>query len=115
MSKKNLKIHTEDNVLVALADMKAGEQIGNGLTAVHDVPAKHKVVIRDLQPGEPIKMYGITVGKTVAPIAAGTAITTQNVKHQASEYTGRTTTLSWTPPDVSRWKNVTFDGYHRPD
>jgi len=115
MSKKFLKIHPDDNVLVALADLKAGEPIVNGLTAVHDVPAKHKVVIRDLQPGEPIKMYGITVGKTVAPIAAGTAITTQNVKHQASEYTGRTTTLSWTPPDVSRWKNVTFDGYHRPD
>ena len=71
MSKKILKIHPDDNVLVVLSDLKAGEPVTNGLAAVHDVPAKHKVVIRDLQPGEEIKMYGITVGKAVTPIAAG--------------------------------------------
>ena len=76
MSNKFLKIHPDDNVLVALSDLRAGEPITNGLTAVHDVPAKHKVVVRDLVAGEPIMMYGITVGKTVAPIAAGAAITT---------------------------------------
>lgn len=115
MSNKFLKIHPDDNVLVALSDLRAGEPITNGLTAVHDVPAKHKVVVRDLVAGEPIMMYGITVGKTVAPIAAGAAITTQNVKHEASPYAGRTATINWTPPDVSRWQNVTFDGYLRPD
>lgn len=115
MSKKILKIHPDDNVLVVLSDLKAGEPVTNGLAAVHDVPAKHKVVIRDVQPGEEIKMYGITVGKAVSPIAAGAAITTQNVKHQASAYAGRTATIAWTPPDVSRWRNTTFNGYHRPD
>lgn len=115
MSKKILKIHPNDNVLVVLSDLRAGEPLTNGLAAVHDVPAKHKVVVRDLQPGEEIKMYGITVGKAIAPIAAGAAITTQNVKHQATPYSGRTSTIQWTPPDVSRWQNATFNGYHRPD
>lgn len=115
MSNKILKIHPDDNVLVALSDLKAGEPITNGLTAAQNVPAKHKVVIRDLQAGDPITMYGVTVGKTVAPVAAGAPITTENVKHEAAPFSGRTATLSWTPPDISRWQNATFDGYHRPD
>src|SRR5690606_23341732 len=68
-----------------------------------------------LNPDDEIRMYGITVGKALTPIPAGGAITTQNVKHQANSFTGKTKTESWTPPDVSRWKNKTFNGYHRGD
>lgn len=118
MSKKILKIHPADNVLVALTDLKAGEQFdadGGSVTLVYDVPAKHKFVISDMNAGEEVKMYGITVGKALAPIPSGAPITTQNVKHQASSYSGRTQTFTWTAPDVSRWKEKTFNGYHRPD
>ncbi len=118
MSKKILKIHPSDNVLVALDDVKAGEQFvtdGKPVTLINDVPAKHKFVIGDMKAGEEVKMYGITVGKTLEPLPSGAVITTKNVKHQASDYAGRTQTFSWTPPDVSRWKEKTFNGYHRPD
>lgn len=118
MSKKILKIHPDDNVLVALTDLSAGEQIdadGHPITLPQNVPAKHKFVIRDTQPDDEIKMYGITVGKALATIPSGAPVTTQNVRHQASSFSGKTRTFTWTAPDVSRWKGKTFNGYHRSD
>ena len=51
MSNKFLKIHPADNVLVALTDLKAGEQIvynGSSITLAQDVQAKHKFVYKAL-------------------------------------------------------------------
>lgn len=118
MSNKYLKIHPADNVLVALTDLKSGEKIGlNGtsFSLADDVPAKHKFVERAMQPEEEIIMYGVLVGKALKPIAAGGVISTHNVKHKASDFSGKTKTFEWTPPDVSRWKNKTFMGFHRDD
>ena len=118
MAKKILKIHPEDNVLVALTDLKAGETVefeGNSITLIDNVPAKHKFSESDLAPEQPILMYGSLVGKAVSPIPKGSILTTQNVKHQANSFSGKTGTFSWSAPDVSRWKDKTFMGYHRED
>jgi altronate hydrolase len=118
MSNKYLKIHPSDNVLVALTDLKAGEKIGsNGTTFTlsDNIPAKHKFVEKTMQPEEEIIMYGVLVGKAMKQIPAGGAIGTHNVKHKASEYSGKTKTVGWKAPDVSRWKDKTFAGFHRAD
>lgn len=118
MSKKILKIHPDDNVFVALTDLAAGEKVdfnGASVSPTHAVAAKHKFVLDNLSPGDEIKMYGITVGKALTTMPAGTPITTTNVKHEAASFAGRTGSFSWTPPDVSRWKDKTFQGYHRTD
>lgn len=118
MSNKFLKIHPDDNVLVALTDLKAGEQVtynGTSLSLPQDVPAKHKFVLHAMAPEDEVIMYGILVGKTMKPIPAGGAVSTQNVKHKSSAFAGKTKTFEWTAPDVSRWKDKTFMGYHRAD
>jgi altronate hydrolase len=118
MSSQYLKIHPSDNVLVALKDLKAGDKIsydGGSLVLVHDIQAKHKFVTTDMGPGDEITMYGILVGKVTESIPAGGAITTKNVKHTSSSFTGKTKNLQYTAPDVSRWKDRTFLGYHRHD
>lgn len=118
MSRKILRIHPEDNVLVALADLKSGEEVAfesKSIKIHSDIPAKHKFVIDTVKPDDEIKMYGITVGKALSVIPSGTAISTQNVKHQASSFSGKTKTFQWNAPDVSKWKTRTFMGYHRPD
>lgn len=118
MSKKYLKIHPADNVLVALSDLRMGEQIGlNGtsFSLAEDVPAKHKFVEKAMKPDEEVIMYGVLVGKAMKPIPEGTSIGTHNVKHQASGYAGKTKTYEWKAPDVSRWKNKTFMGFKRED
>lgn len=115
MSHKFLKIHPSDNVLVALTDLKAGEKIGPSLQLVDDVPAKHKFVEKSMQPDDEITMYGVLVGKAMKSIPAGGAIGTHNVKHKSSEFAGKSETFRWTAPDVSRWKDKTFQGFHRTD
>ncbi len=118
MSTKFLKIHPADNVYVALTDLKAGEKISqNGFSVMlpNDVQAKHKFVEKALSPEDEIVMYGCLVGKALMHIPEGGVIGTHNVKHKSSQFGGKTETFQWTGPDVSRWKNKTFLGYHRAD
>lgn len=118
MARNVLKIHPSDNVLVALTDLQAGSILNsNGYTIVlpQDVPAKHKISLAGRSTNEEIIMYGTVVGKTLKPIPAGGVITTQNVKHKASPYVIKPSTFKWTPPDINKWKNLTFMGYHRND
>lgn len=118
MSTKFLKIHPADNVYVALTDLPAGENIsqnGTSLTLPDAVQAKHKFVEKALKPEDEIIMYGCLVGKALKPIPAGGVISTHNVKHKSSQFAGKTQTFQWTAPDVSRWKDKSFMGFHRPD
>lgn len=111
-------MHPNDNVLVALTDLHQGEAVqadGRTLILPTDVRAKHKFVTETLRPGDAITMYGIRVGKAIEPIPEGAAITTSNVRHDTAIVEGKTETHHWAAPDVSRWKQTTFLGYHRPD
>jgi len=118
MSNRFLKIHPADNVLVALTDLKAGEQIiynGSSVTLAQDVQAKHKFVVSPMEAGSDVVMYGLLVGKTLNAIPEGGVIATHNVKHKSSDFTGKTEEFRWKSPDVSRWKDKSFMGYHRKD
>lgn len=115
MASKFLKIHPADNVYVALTDLRKGEKITDNLTLIDDVPAKHKFLDRPLGQDEEVIMYGGIVGKTLQPISAGGVIGTHNVKHKGTPYSSKSKQYSWTPPDVSKFKNKTFMGYHRAD
>jgi altronate hydrolase len=113
-----LQIHPDDNVLVALQDLQSGTKVGfNGstITLLKDVPAKHKFMITDVQAGDPITMYGVLVGKANAPIQQGEIITTGNVEHDANAFHEKEGNIEWQKPDVSKWKDRTFMGYHRKD
>ncbi len=118
MSHKYLKIHPDDNVLVALVDLKAGESVsfsGTTTQLAEPIPAKHKFVLENMRENDSIKMYGVLVGKAMKTIPAGTAIGTHNVKHKSADFAAKKSRYSWQAPDVSRWKNKTFDGYQRAD
>jgi altronate hydrolase len=62
-------------------------------------------------------MYGVRVGKAKQKIKRGEQITTFNLKHEAEEFSvkDRVPKNDWQAPDVSKWKNRTFLGYHRSD
>ncbi|GAA4309425.1 altronate dehydratase family protein [Compostibacter hankyongensis] len=116
--KRVLQIHPRDNVRVALADLRAGTEFaldGQSVRLAADIPQKHKFTVRALAPGEDVYMYGVLVGKTVEAISAGGLLTVHNVQHAAQHYGRRTKTYHWQPPDISRWKDRTFMGYHRSD
>ncbi len=119
MTARVLKVHPADNVIVALRDLAAGEHIefeSNTYELPYAVSAKHKFVTEDRQPGDPITMYGVLVGKATQPIRRGEPITTFNLKHDADQYgLDKKQPYAWQPPDISAWQGRTFMGYHRAD
>ncbi|HEY8960309.1 altronate dehydratase family protein [Chitinophaga sp.] len=113
-----LQIHPDDNVLVALQDIPVGTDIsfnGHNIQLQQNISAKHKFLINDIREGDPITMYGVLVGKASKNIAKGESITTGNVVHDANAFHEKDSSLEWQAPDVSKWKNRTFMGYHRAD
>jgi altronate hydrolase len=113
-----LHMDERDNVMVALRDLKRGDQIQHGsvtITLQSDIVAKHKFFTTALQPGDQIIMYGVLVGTAQNFIPAGGLMTTENTKHAAGTYAYRNAKYDWQPLDITRFSNRTFNGYKRSD
>ena len=113
-----LRLHPKDNVLVALKDLKKGENIKfekYHILIKDDVPAKHKVSIATLEKDEEIFMYGVLVGTACKEIGKGELLTTDNVVHKAQGFGNEKKIREWQAPDVSEFEDSTFLGYHRKD
>ena len=118
MKQSVLQVNKEDNVLVALARLSKGTLVSfnnKEYRLQDDIPAKHKFFMNDMQPGDPVYMYGVLVGKAQEFIPSGGLMTTANTKHAASGYDYRHVKYEWKAPDVSKFKGRTFMGYHRED
>ena len=105
-------------MLVALRDLPEGAEIsfeGESYRLPGGVRAKHKIATRDLAPEDPVVMYGVLVGRAVQPIPRGGALSTDNLVHAASDFGAARSRYAWSPPDVSRWRERRFLGYHRSD
>ena len=118
MSSQVLQLDPRDNVLIALTELRANEPVNFGsqnYALPKNVPAKHKFATQQLAIGDPVIMYGVLVGTAAKPISVGELLTTVNVQHKASPFHEQSLTYDWNPPDVSRWREQTFLGYHRAD
>ena len=113
-----IKMHPDDNVLVALTDLSKGENVvfDNETFLLQDtIKAKHKFYTTNLRVGDEIIMYGVLVGKVQCDVAKGSLMTTENLKHAAEPYKYRDVSFEWQAPDVSKYKDRTFNGYKRND
>ncbi len=113
-----LKVHPKDNVLVALRSLAKGEKIvfdGQEYILQDNIPAKHKFFTQDMDAGDEVIMYGVLVGKAQNFIPRGGLMSTANVKHAVQSYDYRGSDYHWHAPDVSKFANRTFNGYHRSD
>ena len=113
-----LKVHPDDNVLVALVDLKKGDVVtyqGENHTLLDDVKAKHKFVSEAIPEGGSIIMYGVLVGKAQVSLQKGNVLTTANIKHAANNFITGERNTNWNIPDVSEFENRNFLGYPRSD
>ncbi|HAY3544731.1 UxaA family hydrolase [Elizabethkingia anophelis] len=116
MKNKILRINPKDNVLVALQDIEQGEKVlfeGLEYEVLEKIPAKHKFFMQDLPQGSEVMMYGVLVGKTQFDVKKGARMSVENTKHAAEPYAYRDVEYVWQAPDISKFENKTFDGYHR--
>ena len=113
-----LRIHPNDNVLVALQNLEAGTVInfgGQTFALTDNVAAKHKFSLTELQPEQEIYMYGVLVGKATQYIPQGGPISTKTVHHASGEFHLKERKLDWHHPDTANFTGRTFMGYHRAD
>ncbi len=122
MQQSALQLDLRDNVLVALAPLTAGTVVHFGhppastaCPVVQNIPAKHKMALVDLNPGDLIRMYGMIVGEVVEAIPSGGLVSTRNVRHRAGDYSATRHPASFDLPDPSAWTGRTFMGFHRAD
>ena len=118
MPKNYVQIDPRDNIIVAIKDLKEGtnaEINGTKIILKENIKAKHKFSVQNFSIGEEIYMYGVLIGKAVTPIKRGCAITVENVKHASSAYNSTKENFKWIAPDISKFNERTFQGYHRED
>jgi len=118
MSNKTLLIHPSDNIEVALTNLYKDEVVKSGdkeISIKENVTAKHKFAITDIHEGGDIIMYGVLVGKAMKFIPQGGLISTSNIKHASNSYKLGERKTSWHKPDVAKWSDRTFMGFHRQD
>jgi altronate hydrolase len=118
MSQTYLQINPTDNLLVALQDLPKGTVInhqGNQITLQDDIAAKHKFTTEAIAKDGKATMYGVLVGLASQDIPKGGLIHTFNLHHAATDFKGKQEEYHWTAPDVSKFQNRSFNGYHRAD
>ena len=114
---KVIQINKSDNVVVAAADIKAGERLSTAdicVEALCDIPAGHKLAVSDINVGEDVIKYGSLIGHATADIRCGEHVHTHNLKTSLSG------TLEYTyNPSFDKEVNITtgrtFMGFERSD
>lgn len=118
MSSTFLQINPTDNLLVALQDLKKGTIIqheGEEITLQEDIAAKHKFTTQAIPKDGNAYMYGVLVGHASQDIPKGGLIHTFNLHHASQDFVGKQKEYTWNSPDVTKFQNRTFNGYHRAD
>lgn len=107
-----IRINDNDNVIVALRNITAGEDVA-GVTAAENIDRGHKMALVDIKEGENVVKYGYPIGHATKDIKKGEWIHTHNLKTNLKgllEYTYEPE-LNPLPTD----KKATFMGYNRKD
>src|SRR5205085_10649905 len=73
-----IRLHPNDDVLIARTQLVGGTTIEN-VTARGLIPPGHKVAVRDIAAGQPVRRYNQIIGFASKPIAAGEHVHTHNL------------------------------------
>lgn len=111
-----IKIHSGDNVAVALKPLSSGtaaEIGGNTVTLLEDIPQGHKFALADIPAGSSVIKYGCAIGMAKEHIKTGAWIHTHNLKTGLGDLLAYTYEKQETAviPTEERF----FQGYRRPD
>jgi altronate hydrolase len=110
-----ITLHGDDDVAIARGAIAAGTVLHelDGLLVANDIPAAHKVALRALQAGDPVRRYGQIIGFATQPIEPGAHVHTHNVSMGdfARDYAYGTNVKAVSPAQNA----LTFQGFRRAD
>lgn len=112
---QTLKIHEKDNVAVAIETIPEGSRIeaSDSVIAREEIPAGHKVALKEIQEGEQVIKYGCPIGIAKEEIPEGGWIHTHNIKTGL----GDLLTYTYQPETMQqlRGEEAYFQGFERKD
>lgn len=109
-----LVVDPRDDVAVALRGVAAGDVVAEGVTAMADIPAGHKIALRSIAAGEDVRKYGWPIGHATQAIAPGAHVHSHNLATSLSgEETYAYAPAASEPLPVG--SAATFQGYRRSD
>lgn len=118
MNNKILQINENDNVVVAIKNLKREDKIIFKDTEIEinsEIPVGHKIAIKNINIGENIIKYGEIIGKAIDNINIGDHVHTDNVKTNLEDiidYKYNKETINF---NYKKEKTPTFNGYIRED
>lgn len=114
VSPRVLRLHPRDSVLVAVTGVSAASRV-DGVRALDDVPAGHKLAAIDIAQGEPVRKFGQIIGFASQPIRAGQHVHEHNCQY--GEFSRDSVHgADYRPTDfVPESERATFQGYVRED
>ena len=110
-----IRLHPNDDVLIARAQLVGGTTVEN-VTARGLIPPGHKIAVRDIAAGEPVRRYNQIIGFASKPIAAGEHVHTHNlnVGPEGGAFAREYAFGADVKPEPAR-REATFMGIKRPD
>ncbi|WP_294765590.1 altronate dehydratase family protein [uncultured Rhodoferax sp.] len=109
-----IRIHPADDVVIARQQLLGGTRIASeGITVSGLVPPGHKIAVRAIAAGEPVRRYNQIIGLATQDIAAGQHVHTHNLAF--SRFDRGHTVGGDVRPVAYVDKLATFDGIKRPD
>ena len=109
-----IRIHPADNVVIARRQLVSGTRLeGEGVTVQGLVPPGHKVAVRAIAAGEPVRRYNQIIGVARQAIAAGQHVHTHNLEF--SEFERDYAVGQGAHPTDYVAQPATFDGIVRAD
>lgn len=115
MTTDYLKINADDNVAVAISELKNGTEVvvdGTNIVLKNDIPAGHKFALTTIAQGQNVVKYGYPIGHATANVEAGELMDHNNIKTNLAgllNYTYNPQLVDVAQPN----KGLTFNGYER--
>jgi altronate hydrolase len=112
--KEFIKIHSRDNVVIALKNFSIGDVIevdGKRIIIISDVEKGHKIATEDIATGTDIIKYGYPIGHAIADIKTGEHVHVQNVKTNLRDVFDYSYNPQLQESLPHPFRNLTFDGY----
>ena len=88
MDQKLIRITDRDNVAVAISPVMKGEVVtvaNDTFTAFSDIPAGHKIALKEIKKGEKVIKYGYPIGAAKEDIGKGQHVHAFNISTLLSE------------------------------
>ncbi|HET7403072.1 MAG TPA: galactarate dehydratase [Usitatibacter sp.] len=112
-----IRMHDSDNVAIVANDggLPAGAVFANGLALVERVPQGHKVALADIAQGEPVRRYGVVIGRAAQAIAAGSWVHEMLLEMPAARALEGLPIATAKPAALEPLAGYTFEGYRNAD